>query len=119
MTELQQTEFNILKEFVSVCERLRLTCEPVCGSAVGAVKYKGFIPWDDDVDVALPRRDYAVFCEKAQKLLPTSIFLQTNITDPKYPNIFRKAQGFEYHLHRKPRGKAQHKPRRVYRCFSA
>ena len=90
MTELQQTEFNILKEFVSVCERLHLTYYLVCGSCLGAVKYKGFIPWDDDVDVALPRRDYAVFCEKAQKLLPPGIFLQTNITDPEYPNIFAK-----------------------------
>ena len=90
MTELQEAEREILREYIAVCERLGLTYYLVCGSCLGAVKYGGFIPWDDDVDVAMPRADYRVFCERASELLPEHLFLQTNITDPRYPNIFAK-----------------------------
>ena len=90
MTEIQQVELEILKAFVSICEQLDLTYYLVCGSCLGAIKYSGFIPWDDDVDVALPRKDYRVFCEKAQELLPEHLFLQTNETDRHYPMIFAK-----------------------------
>lgn len=51
MTELQEIEFGLLQQFLSVCEQLNLTYYLVCGSALGAAKYGGFIPWDDDIDV--------------------------------------------------------------------
>lgn len=90
MTELQKTELEMLKEFICICEELNLTYYLVCGSALGAVKYQGFIPWDDDLDVALPRKDYRIFCEKAQQMLPKHLFLQNHITDPDYPYVFSK-----------------------------
>ncbi len=90
MNELQQKEFELLKCFIEICEKLGLTYYLVCGSALGAVKYKGFIPWDDDVDVALPREDYEIFCSKAGELLPKGFFLQTYKTDPEYPRVFAK-----------------------------
>ncbi len=90
MTDLQRTEFEILKEFVRICDELDLTYFLVCGSALGAAKYEGFIPWDDDIDVALPRADYEIFCEKAQKLLPDHLFLQNHRTDEYYHLIFSK-----------------------------
>ena len=95
MTDLQRTEFDILKSFVDVCDALGLRYYLVCGSALGAVKYRGFIPWDDDVDVALPRPDYDVFCARAPALLPEHLFLQTYETDPEYPNIFAKLRNSE------------------------
>ena len=58
MNDLQKKELEILSCFVRVCEELGLTYYLVCGSALGAVKYKGFIPWDDDIDVGLFRSDY-------------------------------------------------------------
>lgn len=85
MTDLQRVQLNMLKEFVRVCDELGLTYFLVCGSALGAVKYQGFIPWDDDLDVALPRPDYEIFCKKGQKLLPSYLFLQNHKTDPNYP----------------------------------
>ncbi len=90
MNSLQQKEFNLLKCFITVCEKLGLRYYLVCGTALGAVKYGGFIPWDDDVDVALCRKDYEEFCEKAQKLLPEGVFLQTYKTDERYPCVFAK-----------------------------
>lgn len=90
MTELQEAEFNILKEFISVCDKLHLTYYLVCGSALGAVKYHGFIPWDDDLDIALPRQDYETFCEKGQQLLPDHLFLQNHRTEKIYPRIYSK-----------------------------
>ena len=90
MNCLQQTQFNMLKEFVRICDELELTYFLVCGSALGAVKYQGFIPWDDDLDVALPRKDYNIFCEKAQSMLPKHLFLQNHYTDKYYPLIFSK-----------------------------
>lgn len=56
----------------------------ICGSALGAVKYKGFIPWDDDVDVALFREDYEKFLKAAPELLPKHLFLQTPESEKYY-----------------------------------
>ncbi|MEE0914256.1 MAG: LicD family protein [Ruminococcus sp.] len=90
MTELQKCEFDILKIFIDICDRLKLKYFLVCGSALGAVKYKGFIPWDDDIDVALLRPDYELFLKEAPKLLPKNIFLQNYKSDKKFPTIYSK-----------------------------
>ena len=90
MTELQKLELDMLKEFIRICDELNLTYYLVCGSALGAAKYQGFIPWDDDLDVALPREDYDVFCEKAQSMLPEHLFLQNHLTDEQYPLYMSK-----------------------------
>lgn len=90
MTELQKREFEIFKSFVDICEKLNLTYYMVCGSALGAAKYGGFIPWDDDIDVALRREDYRIFLSEAPKMLPPHIFLQNYKTDPAFPQIYCK-----------------------------
>lgn len=90
MTELQEKELELLKIFIRLCDALGLTYYLVCGTALGAVKYQGFIPWDDDVDVAMPRGDYEAFLKKAPRLLPEGIFLQNYRTDPAFPQIFSK-----------------------------
>lgn len=90
MNELQQTEFELLKEFDRVCAELKLPYFLVCGTALGAVKYSGFIPWDDDIDVAMYREDYERFCREAPPLLPGHLFLQNFRSDPAFPQIFSK-----------------------------
>lgn len=90
MTPLQTIELDMLKQFVEICNRLELEYFLVCGSALGAVKYRGFIPWDDDIDVAMPREDYQRFLRKAPSLLPDYVFLQNFRTDPEFPHIFSK-----------------------------
>lgn len=90
MTNLQETEFKLLKLFVEICEQLDLRYYLVCGSALGAEKYGGFIPWDDDVDVALPRDDYERFISQAHRYLPEDVFLQNYHTQRTVPFIFSK-----------------------------
>ena len=90
MNDLQKTEFDILKTVTEICDRYGITYFLVCGSALGAAKYGGFIPWDDDVDIGMYREDYEKFCEIAQEMLPSYYFLQTYRTDFGFPTIFAK-----------------------------
>lgn len=89
MNELQQKEVELLKVFVGLCEKHGLKYYLVCGSALGAVKYKGFIPWDDDIDVGMPREDYERFLTKAGEL-PKHLFLQNYRTDRFFPHVYSK-----------------------------
>ena len=90
LEELKFVEVEILKEFVRICETLRLNYYVLGGTLLGAVRHKGFIPWDDDIDVGMLRKDYEVFIAEAQKLLPEHLFLQTFRTDPDWPGNFAK-----------------------------
>lgn len=90
MNDLQKTEFELLRQFSAACEKLNIKYFLLCGSALGAVKYQGFIPWDDDIDVGMFRKDYERFLQAAPKLLPKDVFLQSYKTDNNYFNIFAK-----------------------------
>ena len=85
MNALQKRELELFQAFLQVCRQLKLPYFLVCGSALGAVKYQGFIPWDDDMDIAMLRPDYEVFLAQAPALLPGHIFLQNYKTDPAFP----------------------------------
>lgn len=87
---LKAVQFEMLKKFVEICEREGLTYWLIAGTAIGAVRHKGFIPWDDDIDVGMPRADYDRFMEIGQELLPDYYFLQNYKTDPNYPINFAK-----------------------------
>lgn len=90
LEKLKECELNILKHFICICESLNLKYYLIGGTLLGAVRHKGFIPWDDDIDVGMPRRDYEIFLKKAQGMLPEKYFVQTHISDPEYPNCFAK-----------------------------
>lgn len=57
----QKEQLNILKEVHAVCTEHHLTYYIICGTALGAVRHGGFIPWDPDIDIAMPREDYDRF----------------------------------------------------------
>lgn len=90
MDQLKSVEMDILKKFIWVCEQLDLDYFIVQGTLLGAVRHKGFIPWDDDIDVGMRREDYEVFLEKGQSFLGDEFFLQNTITDSEYPHGFSK-----------------------------
>ena len=56
LKKLQEVTSLVLREFVRVCDLLDIKYVVWAGTAIGVVRHKGFIPWDDDVDVALLRR---------------------------------------------------------------
>ena len=92
MTDLQKVELNILLAVDRVCDQLNIKYYLVCGSALGAVKYAGFITWDDDLDIGLMRPEYEIFVANAQKLLPEGYFLQNYRSDPYFPQVFSKVR---------------------------
>lgn len=78
--ELKQVELDILSDFAKFCDKNRLTYFLAYGTLIGAIRHKGFIPWDDDIDIWMPRADYnrliAMFNEQHQDgvywaILPT------------------------------------------------
>ena len=90
MNELQNALVDMLEQFLKICDLLGLKYYAANGTALGAVKYNGFIPWDDDVDFAMPRKDYDVFCEKASDYLPQNMFVQNYKTDKNFPLFYTK-----------------------------
>ena len=77
-------ELSMVKEVQRICERHNLQYFAVYGTLLGAIRNEGFIPWDDDIDIAMFREDYEKFLEYAKTELPESIFLQTSETEEDY-----------------------------------
>ncbi len=82
--ELQRCILDIALEFQRICEKNGLRYFLVFGTLLGAVRHQGFIPWDDDMDVGMPREDYEKFLRIAPSELGEAFFLQTAATDPAY-----------------------------------
>ena len=83
MKRVWKVELDILEEFDRFCRAYGLSYSLAGGTLIGAFRHHGFIPWDDDIDVDMPREDYDKFLEVAQQELPAHLFLQTTVTDPE------------------------------------
>lgn len=90
LRRLQLTELEILKWFHGFCRENDLTYYIVAGTLLGAVRHGGFIPWDDDIDVAMPRQDLLRFQELAKTQLPPELYYQCHDTEPGYVFGFSK-----------------------------
>lgn len=84
LRDAQMLMVDILKDVHNICEKHGLKYFLDAGTLLGAVRHKGFIPWDDDMDIGMLREDYERFLEIAKKELPEHLFLQTFETDDKY-----------------------------------
>lgn len=77
LSKLQEEELKIFKIFIDICEKYKFKYFICGGSFLGAVRHKGFIPWDDDIDVAMPRPDFERFLEITPSILPDNLYLST------------------------------------------
>lgn len=82
--ELQLSLLDIMDEIHRVCVKNNIRYGLMAGSALGVVNYKGFIPWDDDMDVCVPREDWPRFIEAMKKDLSDSFYFQCFETDKRY-----------------------------------
>ena len=84
LRELQLVELEMLHDLKVICEKHGLRYFLDYGNLLGAVRHGGFIPWDDDIDVVMPYRDYCKFLSVAGEEFGDKYFLQTSETDENY-----------------------------------
>ena len=87
---LQLTTLEIMKIFVDICERHGLRYYMTGGTMLCAVRHKGFIPWDDDMDVGMPRPDYEKLQEIVREELPEGYGFLTYRQDTDYKRCFNR-----------------------------
>ena len=90
MNDLQKEILEIFKIVHRICEQNELSYYAVGGTAIGAVRHNGFIPWDDDMDIAMPIEDYCFFKRHAQELLPDGYEFYSYENSPRYAHVFGK-----------------------------
>ena len=88
-TIIKQYEIEIMDIIHKICKKNNITYSLFYGSLLGAVRHKGFIPWDDDIDILMSKRDYVRFKECCKSELPQNLFLQDNESEPdsSSPNV--------------------------------
>lgn len=87
---LQLAELDLMKLFVRICEKHNLRYYMIGGTMLGAVRHKGFIPWDDDMDVGMPRPDYEKFLLLVRSELPEGYDFQDYRQTSDYIRGFSK-----------------------------
>jgi lipopolysaccharide cholinephosphotransferase len=92
LREFQIAELDILKIILSIIKENKLSYFMLGGTLLGAVRHKGFIPWDDDIDIGMPREDYEIFLEKAKNSLPDNLQIRHFKEDLSYNNYFSKVE---------------------------
>lgn len=94
LRELQLTQVEMLDEIVRICDENNLTYFLIGGTLLGAVRHNGFIPWDDDLDIAMPRNDYNKFIEICKAELKENYYLHSIESDNKYWVSFIKLRKY-------------------------
>ena len=75
LTRVHETNLKILKEIDRICRKYKIRYMLDAGTLLGAVRHKGFIPWDDDADVAFTRNNYEAFMKVVRRELPDTMEL--------------------------------------------
>ncbi len=83
LKSIQNVCLNMLKEFCEVCEKHNLRYYLAYGTLLGAIRHKGYIPWDDDIDVWMPRPDFERFLKIGQKCMPEYVVEYYSIKNSK------------------------------------
>lgn len=89
-TELREIQLDILKKVTSFCERRNINYSLYGGTLLGAIRHKGYIPWDDDIDISMPRPDYNRLIEDFHLINDKNLKINAYEIDKKYPYPFIK-----------------------------
>jgi len=89
VTELKKIQLDILSEVHKFCEKHKISYFLTYGTLIGAIRHKGYIPWDDDIDICMPRPDYERFIKIFNDENSKYKFL-SNELDPDYPYPYGK-----------------------------
>ena len=81
MKRLWSMELDMVEKFASVCKQHDLTYFIMGGTLLGAVRHKGFIPWDNDIDLAMPRKDFNKLLDIGPTAFEKPLFFQTPVTE--------------------------------------
>ncbi len=92
LQKLQNVQLEILKDFITLCEKYNLSYIMDGGSGIGVVRHQGFIPWDDDVDISMPRKDYNIFVAVLEKEMGDRYKILTPEIDERYACNVTKMQ---------------------------
>ena len=110
--KLQRIELELLKKTHEVCENLGIRYYLIGGTLLGAVRHGGFIPWDVDIDIAMPRKDYDIFKEYWESNNDTDFFYQDYNSEKNHTecHALLKLRNTEirYITHKKDRYEIQH-----------
>lgn len=87
--EIQGIANDILKHIKEVCDANSINYYLAYGTVIGAVRHKGFIPWDDDIDIYMPREDFNKFLDVISKEQSHYKIMSID-TDPEYPHPLTK-----------------------------
>lgn len=90
--KLQLVQLEILKDVARFCDEENLTYYLFGGTLIGAIRHQGFIPWDDDVDIAMYRDDYETFIKSFPKKKHDKYYIQNNHTDKDYSRFITKVR---------------------------
>ncbi|MBB2183432.1 LicD family protein [Lachnospiraceae bacterium MD1] len=88
--EVQDKLFTILIEVDRICRKHHIRYSLEGGTLLGAIKYKGFVPWDDDIDIVMERKEYEKFLKICRSELKEDFFLQNNRTVRDFPLSYSK-----------------------------
>ena len=68
LKKIQEEILSILDDFLAICREHHLEYYGIAGTGIGAIRHGGFIPWDDDIDLAMPRADYEILVSNAASI---------------------------------------------------
>lgn len=84
LKDIQAVEYDLLERLIEICNQNNLVYYAIYGTLLGAVRHQGIINWDDDMDIALPRKDYDQFIRIAHQELQFPYYLQVQEYDDSY-----------------------------------